>query len=63
MSVTQNTTKQFWIQLGINIIASLIASYIMYRLLQPKDESSTAAARSSNPATTTSASTEAEPVA
>lgn len=35
------TGKQILIQLAINIIASAIVSYIMYKLLQPKDDTLT----------------------
>lgn len=33
--------KQLLIQVGINILASAIVSYIMYKLLQPKPDSTT----------------------
>lgn len=41
MDATKMTGKQFLIQLGINILASAIVSYIMYKVLQPKDPSTT----------------------
>ncbi|ASS50156.1 MAG: hypothetical protein A3D31_11350 [Candidatus Fluviicola riflensis] len=33
--------KQLLIQVGINILASAIVSYIMYKLLQPKPDPTT----------------------
>lgn len=39
------TGKQLLIQIGINIVASAIVSYVMYKLLQPKTDTSATAAR------------------
>lgn len=39
------TGKQLLIQIGINIVASAIVSYVMYKLLQPKADASATAAR------------------
>jgi hypothetical protein len=43
MEVTQSTTKQLLIQLAINIVASAIVSYVMYKMLAPKDDGTTTA--------------------
>lgn len=63
---TQSLTKQFLIQLGINVLASAIVSYIMIKLLQPKEDSTTTAlvksqTGASTPAGSTSTSTTTTP--
>ncbi len=55
MEVTQSTSKQLLIQLAINIVASAVVSYIMYKLLQPKDDTTAIAKQvSTTPSVTAS---------
>lgn len=57
MEVTQSTGKQLLIQLAINVVASAIVSYIMYKLLQPKDDASSAIAKQVSTTPTVTATT------
>ena len=41
MDATKMTGKQILIQLGISVLASVIASYIMYKVFQPKSTTTT----------------------
>lgn len=53
MESTQSLTKQFLIQLTVNIIAGAIVTYIMIKLLQPKDDGTTTALAKPQGTTTT----------
>lgn len=56
------TGKQLLIQIGINIVASAIVSYVMYKLLQPKADAPAAARQQVSTAPTVTATPVTTPV-
>lgn len=58
MQSNKITLKQIAIQLGINLVASAIVSYAMYKILSNREESQVASAT-----TVTKVETEPKPVA
>ena len=54
------SAKQLVIQIGINIVASAIVSYIMYKALSPKEESKTAVKSATQESATTKAAAPVE---
>ncbi len=50
MTNVKSPMKQFLIQFGINLAASALVAYVMYKAMSPKDESSTTKTVSKPPA-------------